>query len=177
MKEQDTLTPYLLCGTTLPQINAQSPLAIDLLLKAGGDVREVAAQGKGIWDRPRPARLDKRIEKLVDLPPDSSYPGTNPAVVYAWAVILSELVPAQKEAIAAKADEIAQNRVLAGAQYPSDLAAAKTVGEAVARALLEKASFQQDLKGVRQELATRMASADMALPPLTSPSPLASAGP
>lgn len=178
IKEQDTLTPYLICGTTLPQINAQSPLAIDLLLKVAGDVQTVAEQGKMIWDRPRPARLDKRIEKLVDLPPDSSYPGINSTVVYAWASILANLVPDRKEAIASKADEIAQNRVLAGVQYPSDIAAAKTLGEAIAGRMLEKAAFQQELQRVQKELAARTVSAESsALPPLVLPAPLASAAP
>ena len=178
VREQDTLTPYLICGTSLPLINAQSPRAIDLLLKVGGDVKAIAEQGKEIWDRPRPARLDKRIEKLVDMPPDSSYPGTNSTVIYTWAAVLSELVPEKKDVILAKADEIAQNRVLAGAQYPSDIAAAKTLGEAIAKKLLDQSSFQQEFQGVRQELAARMAAQNAAgVPPLETVAPMAAAAP
>ena len=141
--KQDPLTPIVFLAPLFPNWTVQQAFRLsDLLSSVQSDAEQIANLSKQIWDRPRPSHLDKKIKPLVDLPLGSSYPGTNSTVAYTWATILSTAFPNRKEELMAQADQIAQNRVLAGVQYPSDIAAGKILGEAIGEKLLRSRYFR-----------------------------------
>jgi len=146
IRAEDALTPSVFCGSMFPKWSGpEASKMAELLCLVAEDVQRISDSSKLIWDRPRPSRLEKNIAKLVDMPPGPSYPGSNSTIVYTWATLLASALPDRKDEIMSRADQIAQNRVIAGVQYPSDIAAGKVLGMEVGKRLLAKPEFQTRL--------------------------------
>jgi len=67
-----------------------------------------------------------------------SYPSEHAAVAVACAGVLAALLPDQAAGLAAKAQAVAEVPVAAGVAFPSDVAAGRAVGEAVAAAAIAR---------------------------------------
>jgi membrane-associated phospholipid phosphatase len=113
--------------------------AMALLNVAIYDATVAAWDAKSAYDRPRPAVADPALATALPTPASPSYPAEHAVAAGAAAAVLSSVFPDAAQAFAALAAEAGQSRVVAGVQYPSDVAAGlalgKQVGElAVARA-------------------------------------------
>lgn len=76
----------------------------------------------------------------VDASPDPSYPSEHAAIAGAASRLIAYLYPEYPKArLEERADDVAQARVAAGANYPSDVAAGLALGRAVADRYIEKA--------------------------------------
>ncbi|MCC6982059.1 MAG: phosphatase PAP2 family protein [Bauldia sp.] len=113
--------------TTLPATRNLS-----LLHAAIDDAVAAAWLAKGETDRQRPAQRDPSIPAVIPLPEGSSYPSDHAAAAAAAAGVLAYLFPDRAEAFAALAEEAMRSRILAGVDYPSDVAAGRAIGEQVA---------------------------------------------
>ena len=89
---------------------------------------------KHAYNRSRPAG----VHALIDVPASPSYPSEHAAAAGAASVVLSHLFPEQAEAFAARADEAAMSRVLAGVHYPSDVEAGLALGRAVGEQVIAR---------------------------------------
>jgi acid phosphatase (class A) len=111
--------------------------------------------------RPKPY-LALSLDPCTELAPDASkvsaYPAGHPAAAQVWARTLSELAPDRADAIQAKAREIGQSRLVCAQQYPSDVAAGETLGEALFQTMRADPAFQADLAAARIEVASARAA-------------------
>jgi acid phosphatase (class A) len=63
--------------------------------------------------------------------------------------MLSALVPERNAEFIAKADGIAQDRVIIGVHYPSDITAGKVFGDLFHAELLKSAVYREDLGKIK----------------------------
>ena len=78
-----------------------------------------------------------------------------PSGSYVLAAVLGELFPDKKSALMARADAVAQSRVVAGVHYPSDIEQGKVLGQAIMTAFLANPAFQRDLAAAKSEIAAK----------------------
>lgn len=107
------------------------------------DVERLIDQAKTYWGRPRPNGAQKAR---------GSYPSGHAAFAAATAILLSQLMPSKRDAIFRQAGMFAENRILLGVHYPSDVAAGWTAGTVVAYAMMHDRAFQHDFAEVAAEL-------------------------
>lgn len=96
-------------------------------------------QAKYLYNRPRPSQVDPTLTTLAATPNSPSYPAEHAVVAGAAAAILGYLYPDEAPTFAAKAEEAGQSRLLAGVQYPSDVAAGLELGRQVAQQVIARA--------------------------------------
>jgi acid phosphatase (class A) len=137
-----------------PSFNFREHPATDALLRQVEiDTDAVAFEAKRFWNRPRPYDLDPRIKPAIDKHPSAAYPSGHSSRAYSWAIVMGELFPQRKDALLARAAQVAQDRVIGGVHYPSDITAGRKVGTEVARKILTSEKFQADLVKAKAELA------------------------
>lgn len=128
----------------LPDVRLATPVraarTMALLHVATYDALLAAYDAKAAYRRPSPAEADSRVRALVDVQGLPSYPSEHAAVGAAAAAVLSYLYPREDTlAFHALAREAGAARVVAGAAFPSDVAAGEAIGEAVAARVLARA--------------------------------------
>ena len=97
--------------------------------------------------RPGPVVVDPLIKATIQGPEGSSFPSDYAAVATAASEVLAYIFPTRANAFAARAEEAMQVRLLAGVEYPSDMAAGRIVGQKIAAlAIARGQSDQSDAK-------------------------------
>jgi acid phosphatase (class A) len=124
-----------------------------LFQKVRTDISEPINTPKNHWKRQRPYQMDERLtlgrpEKSFGYPSGHSTRGT------VQALLLAELFPEQKEAILAIGRDIGWDRVLIGKHFPTDIHAARVLGQAMVREFLASPAFQRDLAEAKAEVQT-----------------------
>jgi acid phosphatase (class A) len=119
------------------------PVTAAFFRRIGSDVEKLIRLAKEYWERPRPAGAPKQA---------GSYPSGHAAFAAASAIVLSELIPSKRDAIFTQARTFAENRILLGVHYPSDVASGWTAGTLAAYAMMHDAAFVSDYDKARAEL-------------------------
>jgi acid phosphatase (class A) len=112
---------------------------------------EVITAAKNKWQRPRPFRAHSEVHPVYEAD-GLSYPSGHSTAAYTLAVVLGAIFPDKKDALLQQAAEIAENRVIGGVHYPSDIAAGKNLGHAIAQAILANPDFQKRLAAVKAQM-------------------------
>jgi acid phosphatase (class A) len=110
------------------------------------DADYAAAKEKNFWQRPRPYLVDAAIQPCVKLETSYAYPSGHSTISHTFADVLDLIFPSRQSQIDARADQIAEDRVMGGVHYPSDIAAGKLMSARVFQAIQESSDFQQQLK-------------------------------
>jgi acid phosphatase (class A) len=131
---------------------AKLPLTAALLGKVHEAEGDLTDPVKDYYHRPRPYDFDSRVEPCVKKSKSFSYPSGHATGGTAMAVILAHLVPEKKDAILARGLSYAENRIVGGAHYRSDIVAGQRAGVLLAEALLRKSDFKKDYEKARAEL-------------------------
>jgi acid phosphatase (class A) len=106
---------------------------------------------KEYWKRLRPAALDAAIQPCA--PTNGfSYPSGHATRGYVFGVLMAAAVPEKHDAILSRAAEYAQNRVICGAHFPSDVEAGRLLGTSLAAVMLAQPRFRHELQAVQVEL-------------------------
>lgn len=119
------------------------PLTSAFYQRVGGDVETLVERAKAYWRRPRPGVATKKR---------GSYPSGHAAFAAASAILLGQMLPKRREAIFASARAFAENRIILGVHYPTDVAAGWTAGTVIVAAMMERPKFQADYAASRAEL-------------------------
>jgi membrane-associated phospholipid phosphatase len=90
------------------------------------------------YARPRPSEADPTLETAVAVPRSPSYPSEHAAVAAAAADVLTFVFPGSADALAKRANEAGQSRLVAGVQYPSDVEAGAALGHQVGAAVIAR---------------------------------------
>jgi membrane-associated phospholipid phosphatase len=124
---------------TKPVTSARTVRGMSLLNVAIYDAMIAAWNAKYTYNRPRPSVIDPALAPLVAVPNSPAYPSEQAVAAGAAAAILGYLYPDDAAGFAAKAEEAAQSRVLAGVNYPSDVQAGLELGGDVAQLVIDRA--------------------------------------
>jgi membrane-associated phospholipid phosphatase len=110
-----------------------------LLHAAIQDATVIAWTTKDVHRRPRPSQLDPTLTAALPVPPSPSYPSDFAAATTAAVEVLTYLFPDRADVLRGKAEEAMRSRQLAGIEFPSDAAAGREIGAAVAARAIERA--------------------------------------
>ena len=124
---------------------------------------EVAAEedpgskpAKDFFHRDRPWVVDTSLTPCVTPKPTqahASYPSGHATRSYSMGIVLASLVPDKAQAILARSAEFAENRLVCGMHFRSDIVAGQELGTVIALSLMENAAFKADFDAARAELA------------------------
>src|SRR5262245_47814206 len=118
------------------------------------DVGIIVNPAKAFFQRPRPYHFDGTVEpvcRIKEDPRDYAYPSGQGTTGYLEGLVLTLIVPEQRDAILARADEFAHNRLICGVHYPSDIAASKQVAYAAIEIIVNNSQFKKELAAARAE--------------------------
>lgn len=131
---------------------AHYPKTFALLDRVGKTSHDITRTAKKHWNTKRPYMLDKRIKTLINAHDNPAYPSGHTSGSYVWAHVLGMLLPEHRAAFIARAEEIAQHRVLVGMHYPHDLAGGKQLALLIVGGLQQNPAFNADMEAARREL-------------------------
>jgi membrane-associated phospholipid phosphatase len=118
--------------------------ALALLHVAVHDATVAAWDAKYAYRRPRPREIDRRLGAAVAIPTTPSYPCEHAVTAGAASEVLAHLHPHRATHYRERADGAVRSRLLAGASYPSDVAAGLALGRVVARRVIERRASKGD---------------------------------
>lgn len=128
---------------------------LDKLLKAAiNESKYFGGVAKDFFQRKRPYREDSRIQPLGPPDEECAYPSGHATRGILCATILAQVDPGRANRLMERGRQIGWDRVIGGVHHPSDIAAGRVLGQAVARALLRNPDFQADLKEAKEEYET-----------------------
>ncbi|HEY6099428.1 MAG TPA: phosphatase PAP2 family protein [Anaeromyxobacter sp.] len=128
---------------------SRHPLTEALLARGAAAAGSCVAAAKKAYARPRPYAADPRVVPSVERESTGSYPSGHATRGALFASLLAELAPERREALLRRGAQIGEDRVIAGVHYPSDVAAGRRLGEALAKALLGDPVFHRALEEAR----------------------------
>lgn len=85
----------------------------------------------------------------------NSYPSGHASRAFAMGVVLAQLMPGKAQAILARSSDYAENRLICGVHYRSDIVAGQQFGTIIALKLMGNRSFQQEMTAASLELQGR----------------------
>jgi acid phosphatase (class A) len=110
---------------------------------------------KAFFHRDRPWIVDATIAtcaKVVPGPAATSYPSGHTITGYSMGLVLAALMPEKAQAILARASEYAENRLVCGMHFRSDIVAGEAFGTVIAVRLMQNADFKAEMDAARAEL-------------------------
>jgi acid phosphatase (class A) len=128
------------------------PFATQFFARTAYDDDNAIEAAKEHFHRPRPFIADRAVNPLLGGSAYESYPSGHATFAYATAILLALMVPEKAGAIFERADQFAENRVIAGVHYPTDLEAGKICGSVIDNVMLHDPSFKADFARATAEV-------------------------
>lgn len=145
------------CAINAPITEQDTPHLFRLLRRVLADAGLATYTAQKKYMRIRPFVANKVQSCAPDQEPvlkdNGSYPSGHAAVVWAWALILSEIAPEQTDAIIARGRAFGQSRVICNVHWQSDVIEGRFIGAAVVARLHADPEFRAELKSAKAELA------------------------
>jgi len=144
------------CAINAPITEQDTPHLYTLLrrtlIDAGGSTREA----KKHYQRLRPFLVNKAPfctpGDIAGLKKSGSYPSGHNAAGTAWALILSEISPAQTDAILARGQAFGLSRIVCNVHWHSDTLQGRYMGAYTVARLHAEPAFRADLEAAKAEL-------------------------
>jgi membrane-associated phospholipid phosphatase len=102
------------------------------------DAMVAAWDSKYAYKRPRPSAVSADLALLLPNPPSPSYPAEHAVAAGAASEVLAYIFPERAEYFRKLAEEAAHSRLIAGVNYPSDVAAGTALGRQVAALVIAR---------------------------------------
>jgi acid phosphatase (class A) len=139
------------------------PLAAALSSHIRDDEAATSKSFKKLFARPRPFQVDKTLRPVCTLTTEpNSFPSGHTLSGYLLAFTLVQIIPEKKTEILQRADEYANNRIVCGVHYPSDLKAGRELAYLMFGSMLANPRFQTELTAAREETRTNLGLASTA---------------
>ncbi|MET0313075.1 MAG: phosphatase PAP2 family protein [Hansschlegelia sp.] len=148
------MTIFRLAGVVMgPDFTPEKlPVTTAFFAKVRQDSGKPTEAIKAYYNRPRPAAAEPSVKALLPLPKNAAYPSGHTTWARLNAIVLSAMAPEKRVEIFARADEYADDRIVAGVHYPTDIAAGKIAGTLLAQKELENPAFKTDFEAAKVEL-------------------------
>lgn len=104
------------------------------------------------YNRPRPFSSMKDVTACVPTEASSSYPSGHAALSRIESLVLSEVFPAEKEKLEARALEIGRHRVQVGVHFPSDIEAGRLLADLVYEEFKKSNKYQESIRKLASDL-------------------------
>ena len=158
--QSDAATRNIFLFATIfgPGFNAKAlpltaALSADVEAAEKADVEPV----KYVFARIRPYHFDKTLHPVCPATKkDDSYPSGHAMSGYLEALTLASILPEKKDAIFARADDYAHDRLVCGVHYPSDVAAARPLAYALFALLADDPRFKAARAAAQAELRKKL---------------------
>ena len=137
-------------GFDLDKLPATSRMLADVMTEQ----RAVAGRAKKFFQRSRPWVVEPDIKTCGKKGLDwhTSYPSGHAIMGYSVGVVLAAAIPEKAQAILARANDYAENRLVCGMHFRSDIVAGEALGTAVGVELLHNAQFKAEFDASEAEL-------------------------
>ncbi len=132
------------------------PLTAALFEKALKVSKDTVDPAKDFFNRPRPFVFDASVKPAVTLDKTPSYPSGHATAGTVMAILLANMLPEKKAEIYKRGWEYAQNRVIGGVHYRSDVEAGRISGTVIAAFLLKDKKFAKQMEAAKAELRTAL---------------------
>ncbi|MCC4605651.1 acid phosphatase [Xanthomonas campestris] len=133
-----------------------TPHLLRLLERSMRDASTSTSAAKAHYQRPRPFMRNAQPMCTPDddasLRKNGSYPSGHTAVGWAWGLILSEIAPAQRDALLARGRAFGDSRLVCNVHWQSDVLQGRIMGAATVAALHGDPAFEKDLAAARREI-------------------------
>jgi acid phosphatase (class A) len=132
-----------------------SPATAKLLDEVMQQQSAAAGAAKKFFHRDRPWIVDSSIascEMHGIGPAKNSYPSGHATLAFSIGVVLAALVPDKSQAILERAREYAENRMVCGMHFRTDIMAGQDLGTVVAVRLMQAPAFAAQMDAARAEL-------------------------
>ncbi|KTF37013.1 acid phosphatase [Xanthomonas vesicatoria] len=145
------------CALGVQIDQASTPHLLRLLERSMRDASSSTSAAKARYQRPRPFMRNAQPMCTPDddasLRKNGSYPSGHTAIGWAWGLILSEIAPAQRNALLGRGRAFGDSRLVCNVHWQSDVLQGRIMGAATVAALHDNPEFQKDLAAARRELA------------------------
>jgi acid phosphatase (class A) len=134
-----------------PWLTAENCPKLDALFsRLQKEGKTYTAAAKKYFNRPRPQVKNNKVKALL-VEDDNGYPSGHAMRGQLYALILAELAPDKRVELLARGRELGWDRVIAGVHFPSDLAAGRVLGQALAQEFLANPTFRDEFSSIRAE--------------------------
>ena len=145
------------CALNAPISRERTPRLYVLLRRTLTDVGLSTAAAKDHYQRTRPFAANNEPictpTERAALANDGSYPSGHTAVGWAWALILSEIAPAQTNAVIARGTAFGESRNVCNVHWHSDVVQGRVMGAATLARMHAEPAFRADVEAAKLELA------------------------
>lgn len=133
---------------TEAQVKTLEPL-FDQIRQEGGPY---IGQTKKGYNRLRPYEYVKGLTPCVHKEPSLAYPSGHATLGELYGLVLADLMPQHKDVIIKRAEQIAQDRVLAGVHHPTDIQSGKKLGQLIYNELKKSPAYHEDIEKYKKLL-------------------------
>ncbi|MBP0595249.1 phosphatase PAP2 family protein [Paraburkholderia sp. LEh10] len=145
--------------------DAETPYLYQLMRRSLTDVGLSTYRAKNAYNRVRPFVVNNESICTPDeesaLRKDGSYPSGHAAIGWAWALMLSELSPAQSPQLLTRGLSYGESRSICNVHWASDISAGRLMGAATVARLHGSDAFQADMKEAAAEIAAQRAKGNV----------------
>lgn len=145
------------CALNAPITEQETPRLYTLLRRIRTDASAATNKAKDTYKRVRPFALHQEPtcspEDEKSLRQNGSYPSGHTTIGWTWALVLSEIAPAQIDAILARGRAFGQSRLICNVHWQSDVTEGYLTGAATVARLHADPAFRADVQAATAELA------------------------
>ena len=145
------------CAIGLDVDAQKTPALYRMLERSRIDASAATRAAKHHYQRARPFMVNGEPtctpEDEEGLRKNGSYPSGHTSIGWAWALILSEIVPERADAIQARGRNYGESRLVCNVHWQSDILEGRFMGAAAVARLHDNADFNRDLLAARKEIA------------------------
>ena len=145
------------CAIGIPISEEATPRLYMLLRRSLTDAGLSTYAAKNNYNRRRPFLVNKKMicspQDTAELTTDPSYPSGHTAIGWAWALILSEMVPERRDQILARGLAFGESRHLCNVHWYSDVVNGQLMGAASVALLHANADFRSDFAAAKAEVS------------------------
>ena len=145
------------CAIDLDVDAQRTPALYRLLERSRIDASAATRTAKKHHQRPRPFMVNGEPtctpQDQAGLRGNGSYPSGHTSIGWAWALLLSEIVPDRADALIARGRNYGESRLVCNVHWQSDILEGRFMGAAAVARLHDNPAFQRDLLAARREIS------------------------
>lgn len=136
-----------------PKFSADNlPKTAELFARLVATDQAVVDPVKAVFNRTRPHLVSDLIRPVVKLSTSGSWPSSHASLGTLMGIVLSDMLPEKRGAIMDRAWTYAQNRLVAGMHFPSDVEMGRISGTVIAAYAMHDPQFETDYAAAKTEL-------------------------